>query len=284
MVRLVILTLGTSMKISKNLALAIGLIGFCSIASLDFITTDRVSLLLPHLLPILFVTWYAGFRWGIFLAVSLTASQMLSSILNGVGAPLSTYWYWNMATDFAASMLIVCMQSRLKKAFDRADRLARHDMLTGCLNRAGFYEALQFEIDIAKRYTKRFSLIYFDCDNFKHVNDTLGHHTGDKLLKKVGSTLRDHVRRVDFVCRLGGDEFAVLLSEAEQSAANQTITHLRAQLDSAMKDMTWPVTFSIGVATFDAAPETLDRALEMADGLMYEVKKSGKNNIIFRSF
>ncbi|WP_151633070.1 GGDEF domain-containing protein [Noviherbaspirillum aerium] len=272
------------MKVSKNRALALSLIGFAMIALLDVTTTYHVSFLLLHLLPILFVTWYAGATWGVVLSLSMTIVQMCSSIYDGVGDSASINWYLDIASDLGAALLLVWMQSRLKKSFDHVNRLARHDRLTECLNRTGFYDALESEFNRAKRYPTRFSLIYFDCDNFKQVNDTLGHHVGDKLLARVGVILRGHVRQVDSVSRLGGDEFAILLPEAAQTAAYQTITHLRDQLDSAMKAMKWPVTFSIGVATFDTVPETIDKALEMVDGLMYEVKRSGKNNIVFRSF
>lgn len=272
------------MKISKNLALSTGLTGFGMVALLDVLTVSQVSFLLLHLLPTLFVTWYAGTAWGVFLAVSMSIVQVFSSIHDDATGSFSLNWYLDIASDLGATLLLVWMQSRLKKAFDHADRLARHDTLTKCLNRTGFYDALQSEINLAKRYGKRFSLVYFDCDNFKHVNDTLGHRVGDALLVTVGSTLHDHVRRVDSVARLGGDEFAILLNEADQVAARQAIAHLRNQLDSAMKAMNWPVTFSIGVATFATAPNAIDEALEMADGLMYEVKKNGKNSIVFRSF
>jgi diguanylate cyclase (GGDEF)-like protein len=272
------------MKISKNLALSTGLIGFGMVALLDVLTLSQVSFLLLHLVPILFVTWYAGAAWGVFLAVSMSLVQVFLSIHTDHSASFSFYWYLDLASDLGAALLLVWMQSRLKKGYDHADRLARHDTLTKCLNRTGFYDALQSEIDRAKRYGKRFSLVYFDCDNFKRVNDTLGHHVGDALLVQVGSTLHDHVRSMDSVARLGGDEFAILLSEADQIAARQAIAHLRNELNSAMEATNWPVTFSIGVATFSTAPNAIDEALKMADGLMYEVKKDGKNSIVFRSF
>ena len=149
------------------------------------------------------------------------------------------------------------MQRQLKTAFDKVDRLSKHDTLTACLNRTGFFDALQITIERTRRYARPFSLVYFDCDNFKHVNDTLGHHVGDSLLVQVGATLRDRARRVDFIARLGGDEFAILIPEADAAAAKQAVAHVRTQLDAAMRAMKWPVTFSIGVATFEGATETV---------------------------
>jgi diguanylate cyclase (GGDEF)-like protein len=273
------------MKISRHNALVLGFLCFLVVAYVDSaVIVHQVSLLLLHLLPVLFVTWYVGFRWGIVLAVAMTAARIIPIQGESVGNQYSYYWYIDVLSDFAATLLLVWMQTMLRKAYDRTEKLARFDQLTGCLNRAGFYDALGREIERNKRYGKPFSLVYFDCDNFKSVNDTLGHHAGDALLAEIASVMHVNLRRVDSMGRLGGDEFAVLLPESCTDAASSTVEHLKAQMDEAMRMNHWPVSFSMGIAVYQNPPADASRAMELADGLMYEVKNSGKNNVLLRSF
>lgn len=271
------------MTLSKHVALAIGFLGFVVVALVDAVLSPRVSLVLLHLLPVLFVTWFAGARWGVFFAVAMTLSLALSGEWNNPELVPRGYWYLDIGSDFIAILLLVWMQTRLRSVHEEVTRLARHDGLTGCLNRSGFYQALQTEIDRGGRYGHPFSLVYFDCDNFKFVNDTHGHHVGDALLVRLAEVLRSRLRNVDTVSRLGGDEFAVLLPESGADAAEKTVTMLKKELDASMLASGWPVTFSMGVATFLRPPEGVDKAMESADVLMYEVKRGGKDNIVFRT-
>ena len=273
-----------AMKITKHSALGIGFFSFLVVALLDTAISPRVSLLLLHLVPVLFVTWFAGPRWGLFFAVAMTASQAITSAWFELEDSDRRYRYLDLGSDFTATVLLVWMQSKLRNTYEQIDHLARHDALTGIVNRNGFYEMLQAEMDRKKRYDHPLTLIYFDCDNFKSVNDAHGHHIGDALLVKVAATLRSALRRVDVPSRLGGDEFLILLPETGSDAARKTVMHLKESLDSAMRSNHWPVTFSIGVATFEQPPANIDHAIEFADLLMYHVKKSGKNSILFRTF
>ena len=272
------------MTITKHLALAIGFLSFVAVALLDVAILTRISLLVLHLVPVLFVTWFAGLRWGMFFAVAMTASQAITGAWLDI-EPIDRYYrYLDIGSDFVATVLLVWMQSKLRSTYEKINLLAIQDALTGIMNRNGFYTLLQAEIDRKKRYDHSFTLIYFDCDNFKYVNDTYGHHIGDALLIKVADILRSNLRKVDAPSRLGGDEFVILLPETGSKAAKNTAMHLKKSLDGAMHSNSWPVTFSIGVATFEQLPASIDQAIEFGDLLMYDVKKSGKNNIEFRSF
>src|SRR4029079_65500 len=97
-------------------------------------------------------------------------------------------------------------------------RAARSDILTGLGNRAVFMEAMQQAIALAKRGQKSFALLYLDLDQFKDVNDTLGHPVGDELLKAVADRLRSNTRNTDIVARFGGDEFAVMVPDIREPA------------------------------------------------------------------
>ena len=169
--------------------------------------------------------------------------------------------------------------TQLNLVLQREKELARTDMLTGLANRRAFYEALQVERARATRYGRPMTLVYLDLDNFKRVNDTLGHAVGDELLACVADLLRRTLRASDTVGRLGGDEFALLLPETNAQAAEALLQKLGSVLGDTMRAKQWPVTFSMGAAAFLDNPATVEEMIRTADELMYSVKKSGKNRI-----
>jgi diguanylate cyclase (GGDEF)-like protein len=116
-------------------------------------------------------------------------------------------------------------------------------------------------------------------DDFKLVNDRLGHSAGDRLLMLVADTLRANVRAVDVVARLGGDEFAVLMPETDDRSAQVMLRRVRRQLLEAARLKGWPVTFSAGLITWVEPPPGVDEMLRTADELMYTAKRHGKNSV-----
>jgi diguanylate cyclase (GGDEF)-like protein/PAS domain S-box-containing protein len=158
-------------------------------------------------------------------------------------------------------------------------RLSRTDALTGVANRRAFYETAEAERKRSVRYGRPVSLAYIDLDNFKQINDQSGHETGDQVLACVAETLRKNIRAESLVARLGGDEFAVLLPETDQVAASLVTNKLRDLLATAMREKDWPVTFSVGVVTYDKPPQSTEQMMHAADELMYRVKREGKNSV-----
>ncbi|HLM56720.1 MAG TPA: GGDEF domain-containing protein, partial [Pyrinomonadaceae bacterium] len=146
-------------------------------------------------------------------------------------------------------------------------------------NKRHFVELAEAELGRARRHGHPFSVAYMDVDDFKLVNDHLGHSAGDRLLKSVAETIRRDVRSIDVVARLGGDEFAVLMPETDGRAARAAVERLRDRLAFAARQQGWPVTFSIGVATWDEPPPSVDEVLRRADELMYAAKRGGKNSV-----
>lgn len=170
-------------------------------------------------------------------------------------------------------------QELLSQALEREKDDARLDFLTRIANRRAFYEIASTEAARARRYQRPLTLIYIDLDNFKTVNDTLGHDVGDELLIEVAATLRSNLRTTDTVARLGGDEFALLLPETDQGAALLVINKVQEVLLESMRRRNWPVTFSIGLASFPVPPESVEEMVKQADAIMYSVKLKGKNSI-----
>ena len=131
----------------------------------------------------------------------------------------------------------------------------------------------------ARRYAHPFSVAYLDLDDFKLVNDRLGHLAGDAVLRSVARALSGVMRASDVVARLGGDEFVVLLPEASAAPARLATEKLRGALADVVPAHGWRMTASIGVATFLVPPESVDELLGAVDGLMYRAKQGGKNGV-----
>ncbi|HEY0848052.1 MAG TPA: GGDEF domain-containing protein [Noviherbaspirillum sp.] len=266
-------------SLTRVRVILLGLLGVTLVGALDVAVGYQISMLILHAIPVLFVTWFASFRWGVFFVALMAVISAMVILFVAPPGVLSLYRFLDLGSDSIAMLLLVFMQSRLRSIYDHALHHSRTDALTGCWNKRGFGEELQNEIDRHKRYDHPFALIYFDCDNFKAVNDTHGHHVGDALLAEIGRVLRAELRAVDVVGRLGGDEFGVLLRESEPEAAARAVEFMKRALDTSMRANQWPVSFSIGIVSFARAPASAETALAAADALMYEVKKQGRNGI-----
>ncbi len=172
----------------------------------------------------------------------------------------------------------------IRLALLRETRLAREDGLTQLPNRREFHERGRVAFAQAQRQHTPFTAVFIDLDRFKEVNDAMGHQVGDKLLKSVAAALRDHVRISDIPGRLGGDEFALLLPGMKAAAARVYVEQMQDRLLDVMKRNGWPVTFSVGVASYDVTPKDFDWLLKQADALMYEAKHGGRNRVLLREF
>jgi len=163
-------------------------------------------------------------------------------------------------------------------------KYATTDALTNLLNRRHFFNLAEKELVRAKRYQLHFSLLLIDIDNFKTVNDNLGHLIGDHILQVVAECIRQNSREVDIQGRYGGDEFVVLLPETDQSYARAITKRLfkiiPAQLEK-LEEIDFPVTLSIGIANFSGESEmTIDTLFDRADQALYQAKKAGRNRAI----
>lgn len=251
-----------------------------AIAVADDVTGDQVTLSVLYMFPVIIATWAFGVEAG--LIVSVASATLIAVVGFHSGHPFSHAGYFliNVASALFSFVLVTVLASRLRRALDRERTLARTDFLTGIANRAAFYEVVGREIERQRRYQRPFGLAYIDCDNFKAVNDSLGHHAGDDLLRSIGAVLGAGLRRTDFVARLGGDEFAVLLPETDAQQAQSVMQTLHTALIRAMAERHWTVGFSVGLASFARIPESADAALRVADGLMYQVKSDGKGKML----
>lgn len=167
---------------------------------------------------------------------------------------------------------------------DKMAFLAQHDTLTDLPNRSLLSDRLDRAISLARRHNKTLALLYLDLDRFKHINDSLGHAVGDRLLKAVAQRLNDCVRATDTVSRQGGDEFVILLSELVhvQDAAVCAEKILQAvQLPYIIDVHELHITASIGIVVYPTDGVESEALLQNADFAMYEAKDRGRNNFQF---
>lgn len=172
--------------------------------------------------------------------------------------------------------------SERRRYQDRLAHLVDHDVLTGLANRRRFDSELQRHLERCRRYGDTGAVLLLDLDNFKQVNDSLGHNAGDQLLVTIGGLLRRAVRDTDVVARLGGDEFAVLLTDGGQDAAvrvGETIVDVVRDHAATLDGVRRRVTASVGAVTFQAASEHATDILALADMTMYDAKEAGRNQV-----
>lgn len=154
--------------------------------------------------------------------------------------------------------------------------LAQHDSLTGLLNRHGFAERFNQSLALATRHAKPMGVLFIDLDDFKGINDALGHASGDKILKSLANKLVSSVRATDTVCRHGGDEFVVLLNEiahAEHAVAvADKVREALAAVQTMLNGTEVTLRVSIGVSVYPNNGDSLDALLQHADAAMYQIK------------
>ena len=168
------------------------------------------------------------------------------------------------------------------RRFREARQLADLDALTGLHNRRYFHETLAREVARAHRYTRNLALIIFDLDDFKAINDRIGHLSGDGVLAEAAERVRDVVRSADIACRVGGDEFAVILPESKLGDADQLYARLRTALSSKPVGQAGPLTMSAGVAELQADDDAI-AFFQRADHALYGAKEAGKGQVVAAS-
>ena len=233
--------------------------------------------------PIIAVAWFSGRRAGYVAAVAAVVGWCLADYALNPSLGLEPLAF-NCTSRLLVYGVNVWLLTQLRIVVERERRLARQDVLTGLPNRREFAERGRQALGQAQREGTPITAAFIDLDKFKQVNDEHGHETGDVLLVRVAAVLAARLRSSDIVARLGGDEFALLLPGMGGATAGIYVEDLRQRLLEAMCSNGWPVTFSIGVASYERAPAALKMLLAQADHLMYEAKQSGRDRILKREF
>jgi diguanylate cyclase (GGDEF)-like protein len=264
------------------LAIAFALTGI--IGAVDFLTGYEIAFSLFYVLPVALVTWLTNRRLGLVTSLAGAIVWYWADVASGHPYPHPFIPVWNTIIRLGYFVIITLLLSALRRAMEREKELAHTDNLTGAMNSRFFYDLAQMEIDRFQRYEHPFTLTYIDLDNFKGVNDRFGHPVGDHVLRTVASSARKYLRKTDVFARIGGDEFVLLMPETNEESARVALSKILDGLKEEMRLGDWPVTFSIGVLTCNAAPPSTEDLVRMADDLMYSVKRDTKNGMKYSTY
>jgi len=243
------------------------------------VTPSSARLGVLYIVPVLLVTWTEGLTWGIVFAVATTVFR---EAIAWDQMPADTPLLWRVVNGSAyLAVLAVAMAGlqMLRRSQALLARLVTQDQLTNVLNARAFADRLSQELDRNRRYPRPLALLYMDLDNFKVINDTHGHQTGDAVLRLVADAMRTSARQADVVWRLGGDEFAVLMPETDAQLADSAAKRLASSLRNVFRG-TPNVTASIGVVSCTATEANTDDLLRRADQAMYDAKRMGKDRVV----
>lgn len=259
---------------SLALAAALGVV--------DYLSWEDLAFSIFYLAPVGMAAWYGGVGVGIAISCACAAIWLAADVATGHrGVPLFIH-AWNSLVRLGFFLIVMRLLTELRRRLEIERSLADTDTLTGLSNSRVFYKRLHDEAERSRRYGHPLTLMYSDIDDFKVINDSRGHAAGDEILRAVAEALRRGTRRSDTIARLGGDEFAVFFPETGFAAAGAVTRNFTACVRAAAREGGPDLRFSIGTISFERPMDDPVEMVRMADELMYEAKRSGKNTILFR--
>jgi diguanylate cyclase (GGDEF)-like protein/putative nucleotidyltransferase with HDIG domain len=236
-----------------------------------YFLSRRDAILLAVFSVLSYAAVIAGFRIAGTTATGVLVNEDVPAMVLTVG------------TLAVAGVFIVKLRERVGRLIRQLSNVATTDPLTGLLNRRGLHNAIDAEMDRAQRSSQPFSLLLGDCDFFKHLNDRLGHRSGDDALVEVGRMLETERRRIDAAARVSGEEFSVVLPETDQHGAYLFAERLRLRLSVLFADHAVPLTMSFGVATYPEHGADEDELLRAAGDALYAAKALGRDRTVLHS-
>lgn len=192
-------------------------------------------------------------------------------------------FYFNLTISLLVTLIVTLVILLMIRNYNKKlEFLAKNDALTTLMNRRAFDDMLHKFYLLSKRNQEPLTLLFFDIDNFKNINDTLGHHTGDKVLKRIAELLKERLRQSDLIARWGGEEFIAGLIDTDITNGQKIAENLRVAFEQDTKLMQLagsPVTASFGLVTI-MEDESIESALIRVDKAMYRAKENGKNRVV----
>ncbi len=254
------------------------------IARLHYITGFAYEFNSFYTLPLLASAWWLGNVTCVCTTVFCLVDWAYTDIRLGGEQSGLLPLVCNTATRAVTIGCVIVIVKRLRHALQQEWDNSRKDQLTGLCNRRLYYELGTTVLEIAKRQSLPVTIAFMDLDRFKEVNDTLGHAAGDDLLRTVAAVMQDHFRCEDVLARLGGDEFAAVMPGLTAADARTRLESLRDKIRAAMGQRRWPVTLSIGAASFAEVTGDIEAMVSAADAAMYEAKAAGRDCLALRVY
>jgi diguanylate cyclase (GGDEF)-like protein len=272
------------MRIKKMLPFTVSILTCTVLGLLRYMTGPDVAFSIFFLFPIMFTIWFSGYWMGVIVSFISITYWLIADIIFLDHFPNMLVPILNEILRLIVYLIFIFILHRIKTLMQNNVNLVRIDDLTGLYNRRTFFTFAEMELNRAQRSPRPLTIVFIDLDNFKAVNDNFGHEEGDRILSLVGSVLKENTRNIDIASRFGGDEFVILLSgeswEDVEATAQSTLSKLRKNLLTAVREWGKPITFSIGAVTFHNPPIDLQELISMADSAMYQGKKNGRDQII----
>lgn len=232
------------------------------------------------------IALFAIFAVALIISMSLLKRRLLVPLHN---LSQSITWYKQGKKGFQTKALFEdeiglitnefsSLMRNLDEKYALIKKISISDELTGAYNRKFYNEKISDLFSSYKRYGRTFSILMYDIDDFKHINDTYGHDTGDKVLLKMSRLVQDSIRQTDYLCRIGGEEFVVLLPETSLNEASEVAKKLREKIVNTILIPQRLVTISIGVT--EVLKEDDEESLyKRTDKLLYLAKRGGKDRV-----
>lgn len=270
--------------LGKARVLALAVAGVLMVAVVDFLTGVELRVFPLYYFPLSLAAWHLGRSWAVAMSLLCAASWFVSNALAEPQAASGGLWVFNTAMLAASFLTVGILIAVLRTSLLHEQQLSRVDHLTQLLNSRAFYEESRRVLAVCRRAGNPVTLAYVDVDDFKRVNDLLGHAGGDEVLRTIANVIRARTRASDVAARLGGDEFALLLANAGVEQARITLDRLREGVAAACASVPAGVTVTVGAVTFLEPPADPEELVHAADNLMYAAKSTGKDRVQIEQF
>jgi diguanylate cyclase (GGDEF)-like protein/putative nucleotidyltransferase with HDIG domain len=238
-------------------------------------------------LPYLWVAFFAFYFFGFPAALAHLALISGAFAVELAVQPLDytplAGWIATTLTLLLAGVVVATIRDRMTNLIEGLTHAARRDPLTDLLNRRGFEEVFDVELERARRTEAPLCLIVCDLDRFKRINDEFGHTAGDDALERVALCIRSAKRSFDSAARVGGEEFALLAPDCDEHGAYMLAERIRGEVERTFATGHGPLTSSLGIATFPLHGQSTEALLRAADQALYAAKRLGRNRSVISS-
>lgn len=265
--------------VCENVTIAGSYLVILLLFPLDLITASQVSLHVLYIFPLTLIALHCSRKNLVIGATALSISLQLLSLSNYDDVSLWVKAYLFLMIVLSNSTFVLIARFVRTNTLE-AKHLSTIDPLTQLYNRRTLEVAIDTEILRQRRYSGCFSLALIDLDGFKGLNDSMGHHAGDKALTLLADILREHTRQSDTISRIGGDEFVVLMPNTQAPDCDTLCQILCHKISKRMTEHSFPITASIGYTTIEHWTKISKDILTIADKAMYEAKSNGKGRVV----